>query len=719
MQSLSLSFLWHMHQPYYRNMLTDECAQPWVRLHGIRSYYDMLKIHEEFGDIQTNINFVPCLLLQLRHYIEGRSADKFLTLTQVPSQELNSIQKTFILRNFFMANPERMIKPYPRYWKLFGQRGEDLNKVDLEDAIRYFSWQDYLDIQVYYNLVWFGFKAKEEIPEIENLLTRHHFTEDDKKFVIESQFKILNKLADLLKNVPKNVELTTTPFFHPILPLLLDTNHATRSMSKAILPQRFSAPKYAQFQLDFGLKYFEDETRLKPSGMWPAEGSVCPEMLPMLDAAGIKWIATDEDILKLSGVGGRRADFLYQPYLVDGNKVAVVFRDKELSNLIGFSYGKMPHQAAVDDLIGRLVAIGRDTRGKQAPLVTIVLDGENPWETYENGGKPFLTNLFSRFREMKIRTTTVSGYLAEHPPIQKLSHLHSGSWINANYAIWIGKPQKNQAWGYIKRTLDELGKKLDQALQNKDRTENELKAIESFGAACGSDWFWWFDDDFASEFKIDFDQIFRTHLKNAFIFLGRDIPVFLFHPIFKYEKDVSHRASPPAFSYPKIDGMNTSFFEWINAAKLNVGQLHGTMGQAEEIFETIYFAFNHHEFYLRIDPLDKNVTFHLDESEEIVFYVHDSLAKYKLRLFFEGGRYQMEYITPQEEGYARGEKHKLKWAVRAVFEIGFSFEDLGFKSGEEITLIITVVRKGIEVRRYSHIVFTVPDETYEGQMWSV
>ena len=727
MKTLNLAFLWHMHQPYYRNIITGECIQPWVRLHGVHSYYDMMKLYERHPNVQVDINFVPSLLKQLRNYVEDGLSDKFLDISRIDAKELTHQDKVFILRNFFMTNPERMIKPCPRYWKLYNMRGTKLDEIDFDDATRYFSWRDYLDMQVYFNLVWFGFVAREEFPEIDKMLSNNSsapvFTEEDKKIVLDIQQEVLKRLMNLIRNTPPNIELTTTPYFHPITPLVIDTDIAKRCMPGATLPERFSAPEHANFQIKQGVKFFEESTGKKPAGMWPSEGSVCPEMIPLLENAGIKWISTDEGNLFLSGVGGKRADVIYQPYTAtfENSSVEMIFRDRELSDLIGFNYYRMPANEAVSDLLGKIRA-NASLSSLDEPLVTILMDGENAWEAFENHGKAFLTTLFDTLDEQKdIKTTTISAYLESHKPTKKITKLHSGSWINSNFAIWIGKEQKNKAWGYIKRTRDELGKRLSGVLEKENRTPHEQMALESFAAGCGSDWFWWFDDDFQSEFKSDFDKIFRMHLKNAYSLFGRDIPVFLYEPIFKFSGKPHHingEVRPCGFIYPTIDGLITSFFEWTNAVKINVGANRGPIGQTNELIESIYFGFNPNDFFLRLDPIKKEIPFTLADQEEVVIYLHDDTKKYKMHLFADGESYRYEFINSPEEGYSNGE-HKANWASANVFEVGLNYKELGFVPGERITVIITVVRKGLEVRHYSHLTFSVPNDNYEQQMWTV
>ncbi len=721
MQHLSIAFLWHMHQPYYRDMLTGESSMPWARLHGIHSYYDMVRLHESMPDVGATINFVPSLIMQLREYTEEGKSDAFLDHTRIPAEALNAQQKAFLLRHFFMANYDHMIRPCPNYWNLMERRGMDPSKVDYDEAIRFFSTQDYLDIQVFYNLVWFGFKAREEVPQIQELLARGHFTEEDKQFVLTTQMQILRSLVDTIKKVAssENIELSTTPFFHPILPLLIDTDYARRAMKKTPLPPRMTASAHARYQVSKAVQYMQEFTGQRPHGMWPAEGSVCPEMIPFLSEAEISWIATDEGVLMSSGVKGSRAELIYKPYLAEHGdaRVAMVFRDRELSDLISFSYYRMKQEDAANDFIRRIKSIASACPTNKENIVTVILDGENPWENYPEGGRPFLTHLFQKIREEKIKTTSIGKFIAANKPDTTITKLHTGSWISANFAIWIGKAQKNQGWTYLKRTIDELGSHISPRTgDTKDPTH--MKAVDSFSAACGSDWFWWFDDDFDSAFKGDFDRIFRTHLKNTFTFLKRDLPLYLFNPIYRYEEREAAIINPPAFIDPVIDGMPSSFFEWINATRINVRRFGGTMAQSEELFETIYFGFNPEAFFLRIDPIDDEKGFVLGEGDELMFYVHNEKTQYKLRLHKEDGNYRLAAVNEPEEGF-RGGDYPIKFAIGKVYEMSCPFAELGYKKGEHLTLVIAIVRQGIEVRRYSHIHFEVPDETYELKMWTV
>ncbi len=714
MSNLKLAFIWHMHQPYYRDMVSGESTMPWARLHGIHSYYDMLRIHRANPEIKGTINFVPSLVKQLIEYVDEGKSDAFLDHTLVPAESLTQQQKMFLLRHFFMVNPERKIEPYGPYQKLHARLGTDRASVDYAQAVRFFSTQDYLDLQVYYNLTWFGFSAKDDIPELREMLSiGGHFTEGQKAFVVDAQRRILKNLLGELKAAASsgNVEISTTPYYHPILPLIIDTGIAHRANLKAKLPPLMSAPHIARQQVGSALDDMERWTGVRPKGMWPAEGSVSPEVVAMLAEAGVSWTASDDGILRRSFPKEKKDVEIHLPYLAtyEDKGLAVVFRDHGLSDLIGFTYAKWPAETAIKDFIGHLRTIEKAARGEPR-LVTVVLDGENPWEYYPDSGREFLNGLFAALRNEGIRTSTVREAVESIPPKNRIDRIYSGSWINSNFDIWIGKRQKNQAWDYLRHTLEET----DEMLFS-DGPKARL-AYESFCAASGSDWFWWFDDDFDSAFKADFDRIFRTHLKNVYTLLGRDVPLFLFEPIYHFEEKESI-LEPPGWIEPMIDGTESSFFEWANSSVMTVhGRSSGAMAQSSaDPFETVSFGFNARSFYLRIDPIDRSQGFRIAPEDAINVGIHSKSRVDKFRIRMDDGALSFRKMENGGEAEAVG----AACAAREVLEVGFEFEPLGLKAGDDVTITIALDRRGIEVRRYSHIRFVVPDETYELKMWSV
>ncbi len=713
----NLALLWHMHQPYYRNVRSGECPLPWVRLHGIHSYYDMVRLHEAHPDIRATINFVPCLIQQLYEYVHERKGDAFLDLTMLPAESLTEVQQEFIIRNFFSAQPQCMIAPYARYRSLFERRGINPTTADLTEAIRFYSTQDFRDIQVLFNLVWFGFTAREELPEIKQMLdSGGKFSEQDKEIVLQAQMKIMDNLLQAISRLARsdNVEIATTPYNHPILPLLIDTGVARRPSPRLKLPQRLTARPYADYQVKRALGFMEEATGVRPKGMWPAEGAVSPEMIPMLADAGIIWIATDEGILERSTVRGKDRTSL-APYTAEheGKQVAMVFRNRELSDKISFVYGGMDTERAVDDFIHTFMRLETTGTKDGSELVAVILDGENPWEHYRNGGKDFLTALFARIKREGIPTTTMTSYVERQPPKRRIDKLASGSWINADFSIWIGKPQKNQAWEYIRKSLEEL----DHVIAPRpDMSADAVRALDSFCAACGSDWLWWYDDDFESIFKVAFDTIFRTHLENAFTLLKGDAPHYLLDPIYHLEDREQAFVEPPAFIHPNINGISDSYFEWANALRIDMRRFGGAMAPREDIIKAVYFGYDQDAIYLRFDPQDAKQGIRLNAGESIVISILGEGINYGLHLAYEDGTLN---LTAHGGEAGDAASPRPEFGAGRILELKCPFACFPHRVGTRLTLVIALKFGDTERRRYASVRFAVPDENYEQRMWTV
>ncbi|MGB9613458.1 MAG: glycoside hydrolase family 57 protein, partial [Candidatus Margulisiibacteriota bacterium] len=462
---ISLAILWHMHQPFYKDLVTGEYILPWVRLHAVKDYYDMVAILERFPEVRVTFNLVPSLLLQIEDYVQNKVSDKFLELTLKDPKDLTLEEKIFILQNFFMANWENMIKPYPRYLDLLLKRGRFVSPNELVRLAQRFSSEEYLDLQVWFNLTWFGFIYKNEDPVIGELIKKgKYFTEEDKRLVIEKQWEVMGKVIRKYKELEERgqVELTTTPFYHPILPLLCDTNSAKEAMPYVRLPESaFQHPEDAEAQIRLAIEYHEQKFGHKPKGMWPSEGSVSEQIIPIVANAGIRWIATDEAILERSlhkiemRARTLSAAELYQPYLAEreGKEVAIIFRNHFLSDQIGFVYHRWAVADALNDFMSHLnnirISLPEDQKNY---LVSVILDGENAWEYYQDGGKKFLEAFYGRLsHDPMVKTVRVSDYLEQNPPTKKLSKLFAGSWIDSNFKIWIGHEEDNLAWSYLSR----------------------------------------------------------------------------------------------------------------------------------------------------------------------------------------------------------------------------------------------------------------------------
>ncbi|MCX5710693.1 MAG: glycoside hydrolase family 57 protein [Candidatus Omnitrophica bacterium] len=512
---LYLAFIFHMHQPYYKNLLTGTAELPWVRLHGVKDYLDMAQKLSHFPAIHQTFNIVPSLMEQVEGYADRSLKDTYLDVSYKPASTLDYQDKAFILNNFFSINKDRVIATHPRYYELFFKKQRNSP----------FDTQDFLDLQVWFNLAWIDPSFRVKYPALKDLVAKgRYFSEEDKQVVLEKHAEILKDIIPEYKRISESgqLELSVAPYYHPILPLLYNTNVAKEANPRTTLPRvRFEHPEDAQSQIDQAVDYFAGRFGAKPNGMWPSEEAVSEHILPFIIKAGIKWIVTDEAILFKSLKRKKRdTTLLYQPHLIEREEGAlnIIFRDRNLSDLIGFTYYKMPAKEAVDDFMNHLNNIETAFKGQDI-LVTIAMDGENAWEYYVNDGHDFLDLLYQRLSEgQNIKTTTVSEYLFKFPAKFKIKRLAAGSWIYGEFGKWIGNPQKRKAWEYLAKARTEL---------NDYRGEKIELARKQMYVCEGSDWFWWYGEDPDGSF----DVLFRMHLTNFYIIIGKEPPDYLNNPI--------------------------------------------------------------------------------------------------------------------------------------------------------------------------------------------
>ena len=321
MKTARVCFLWHMHQPYYTDPVTGSASMPWVRLHAAKAYFDMAYLLDKFPAIHATFNFTPSLLLQLQEIGTGTVHDLFLEHAQRPAASLTPEEQAFLIRHYFSINWATMIRPYPRYHELLVKRGLEIDGQDLERLARQFTTQDLLDLQVWFNLAWFGYGAVHRHPRLAALRAKNRgFTEEEKQEVLALQRTSVQEIVPMYRRLAERsqIELTTTPFFHPILPLIIDTEYTRRARPDLPLPSRFHAPEDAEAQLRRAVEFHTDAFGRPPAGLWPSEGSVCPELIPMLPRVGLRWLATDEGVLARSIEATQRSwhrqTQLYRPY---------------------------------------------------------------------------------------------------------------------------------------------------------------------------------------------------------------------------------------------------------------------------------------------------------------------------------------------------------------------------------------------------------------------
>lgn len=488
---------------------------PWVRLHGIKDYLDMVQMLAKYPAIKLTFNLVPSLLEQLEDFIKGSVKDKFLELSAKPAKELTNPEKSFILANFFSINIERVISLFPRYYELYFKKTSGAQ----------FSLQDYLDLQVWFNLSWFDPDFRNNIPELKQLVAKgRFFSEEEKEICLRQQIEILKQIIPAYKKFQdsQQIEVTTTPYYHPILPLLYNTKIAREANLKTPLPRaQFSYPEDVKAQVESAVQFYQERFGILPAGMWPSEESVSEHILPFIIASGINWIVADEAILfKSLNKKKRDTRLVYQPHILkreEGN-LNIVFRDRNLSDLIGFVYHNWSAKEAVADFMRHLEDTYRAFKDQDI-LVTIAMDGENAWEYFANDGHDFLELLYQRLSESEfIKTTTVSEYLKDYPPKNNIKRLSAGSWIYANFGKWIGSPAKVKAWEWLAEARGEL-----QKAKAKLTPDQLVLALKQIYIAEGSDWFWWAGEDPDGSF----DRLFRLHLSNFYRIINQDPPAYL------------------------------------------------------------------------------------------------------------------------------------------------------------------------------------------------
>ncbi len=721
---LYVAFFWHMHQPYYRNPLTGEYTLPWVRLHAFKGYYDMISLLGDYPAIRQTFNLVPSLVRQLDDYSRGKARDVFLEYTRKPAEELSAEERKFILANFFMCNWETMVKPYPGYWALLKKRGLKVPEYRLDELIRHFSVQEFRDLQVWFNLTWAGHRARKEKIVLRELLKKGgEFTEEDKASLLFIQKEIIQNLIPLYQSVRSRgqVEITISPFYHPILPLLIDWNLASRAMPKVALPGSFAHPEDAEAQILKAVAFYNDIFGTPPTGMWPSEGSVCPEMIPMAQRAGIRWMASDEGILFKSLAGDPLRTDLYHPYRAkfQGAEVSMVFRDRNLSDLIGFTYSKNPALGSVNDFLTHLKNIHHSLPKDSNGLVLIALDGENAWEYYPDGGYGFLSGLYEGLsREPFLKTTKIGEYLEAHPPRKPLDSLHTGSWIDQNFRVWIGSPEDNLAWNCLKRTR----MLLQRATSGDSTISSEKKGLawEEIYIAEGSDWFWWFGDDFSSDNDEEFDRLFRMHLSNVHVLLDLQVPDYLKNPI-ATAHEVRPTMEPMGLISPTLDGQVTHFYEWREAGYFSAKTSGGSMYRGEGFISAVYYGFDLEHLYFRIDSSWRK-TDHLKGLQLNIHISHPREWQIIFPLKFSSGE------KPSFSLYARdGEGTALKSrsshiGADKIIELSIPFQELEFRPREKVHFFLQVLKGDLEVERYprsGYLSFIIPDRDFESMHWQI
>jgi alpha-amylase/alpha-mannosidase (GH57 family) len=728
MPPVSLALVWHQHQPYYPDDFTGETLMPWVRLHATKDYLGMALHLQEVPEFRCTINLVPSLLVQLQRYVDG-GTDRHLEASRLPADGLSEEDALYLLDNFFLANTETMIRPYPRYRELWQRRGAATEPA--RQALPRFSTNDFRDLQVWNNLTWIHELVFERDPELRAFRQKGRgWTETEKLWLLDRQRQLVAEVIPRHRQLSQagQVELTTTPFYHPILPLLWDKRSARQAMPGCELPRHLERyPEDVVRQLRRAVDFHQQVFGVKPRGLWPSEGSVSQEIIAPIADVGIEWIATDEEILTASTEGFvsrdghgfvNRPDKLYQPWRVEheGRSLQILFRDHALSDQIGFHYQRSDPVWAADDLLARVSSIGQAVarlQSERPALVPIILDGENCWEHYPDGGVKFLRRLYQEAARRKdLRPCRVSEHLSEHPATDRITHLFAGSWIFHNFAIWIGHAEDRQAWD----ALHETRRFLQQAEASGRYAPEQLqRAWEEIDIAEGSDWFWWYGEDHSSAQDTLFDQLFRRHLENVYRALGEPPPTSLARPIGGQRPRVLH-TQPRAFLHVQVDGRQTNFFEWSAAGRYIAGSERGSMTMVSEgIIRELRFGFDPQRLFVRVDTVHPaaeslgdidNLRVRFVEPQETEVVVSGwSQSALRAEVLKQGKP------TPTE-GVAA--------ALARVVEVAVPFEALGVQPGEPLSFFVELFARGQSIDRTpgeGTIDLRVPTPEFEAVNW--
>jgi alpha-amylase/alpha-mannosidase (GH57 family) len=715
---IRLVLLWHMHQPFYKDMLTGEYRLPWVRLHALKDYYGMVKLSEEFPEVHQNFNLVPSLIAQIQDYVSGAAVDPFLELVSKPANELTGSERRFALQYLFQANPVNMIGRYPRYRELWGRYRATAERPEGPES--YFVTRDYGDLQVLSQLAWFDEYFLSD-PDVAALIRKgEDFDRNDQIVAIAKQREILGQVLPAYADAAKrgNVELSTTPYYHPILPLVCDTNIGGESTPGLPLPtRRFRRPEDAVLHVRRAIELHERTFGNRPVGLWPSEGSVSEEVLALASKQGIQWMATDEGVLARSvgynfsrdGHGrlhGDSAEMLYNIHRYENGdtQMSLVFRDHTLSDLVGFVYSGMPAQDAANHLLHSIREAGRPVieRGKDA-VVSIILDGENAWEYYEQSGREFLRRFYDGLqRDPLIETATISEAIARHNPshFNRLNRLVPGSWIYANFNVWIGAPEDNKAWDLLSEARDYFDRN-----SNRVGEAQRKLAWEELMIAEGSDWNWWYGPEHHSANDRDFDELYRKHLSNVYTALEGIPPEELSVPIASgYTRPSYHPQT--AYVTANVDGLVSGYFEWMGAASYTSDQRDSAMHGKQFLLDAVYAGVD-------ADSVSGRLDFHSGTLEgqyqivvnlEVVLDPNDrnsSTSSYRLVVDAQGASLVAWALTNGDErtklaGHSSNNGHVgtngVEVAVSEIFEMRVPFELIGVKQGSRIRLRFTLWR---------------------------
>ncbi len=709
-----------MHQPYYKDDLQNTFLLPWVRLRCAKDYYKMPALLDDYPAIKQTFNLVPALVDQIRDYAEGRFTDVYLDLARKPVNGLTPEERAFTARWMTESSQLRRVRQFPRYLELVRKREHGWPRGATERA-KFFSDGELRDLQVWFNLSWIAPELVEREPAVAELVAKgRDFTEADKEAVFRVQLDQIPKVLPKYREVQDRgqAELITSPYYHPILPLIQDLGVARMVRSDISMPRRsFVHPEDAAEQLRLGVEEHQRAFGVGPLGMWPPEAAISEEVAAMAAEQGIGWMVSDEGVLARSlpatlnrdGEGQlMQPETLYSAYQPTGSagSLQIVFRDARLSNAIGFEYQNAGADEAANDLVGRLHGI-QQRQGETPLLAVIALDGENCWDFYDANGNPFLHALYGRLsRDPELQTVTVSQFLSEYPTSRPLARIHPGSWINAGFDTWVGDHEHNLAWERLADAREFLGQR------ERDGDPKGIAAAKREALiAEGSDWFWWFGRSHDSGMDQIWDGLFRLHLRNIYMSLGQDPPAGLYQPISKDAEGLASKR-PDRKITPRLNGV-VDDDEWRAGGYVDVTAIFGAMHPPRGAVRRIWFGHDDRNLYLRFDLAGDGGEPRPVELE-MRFMGHAGLPR-RLWARPEGAEFALELNRSNGET-------QLPWTSRAsagpALAFAVPFDALRFDPGETIEMVAIAYEGGEPVEQLpptGAIAVRVPGDAFQGR----
>ncbi len=542
---LKVVLCWHMHQPEYRDLSSGDYQLPWTYLHAIKDYADMAEHLESVPKARAVVNFVPILLEQIDDYARQVSAhldqtgtikDPLLRLLDAPVMPSDINLRKRMIKECLRVNRATVVNRFEPYRKL-AEIADWMNGQAY--TMNYISDQFLVDLAVWYHLAWLGECVRRKDARVKRLI------EKGQGFTVHDRHELMHVIGELLVGLlgryralhaRGQLELSMTPYAHPIAPLLLALDSTREAMPDVQLPLLEKYPggeERLRRHVEHGREVFKKYFGFSPAGCWPAEGGVSTQALKVFDELGFKWVATGASVLRHTLQKGSM-DFdaqmckgPHQAYRIKGQKVNCFFRDDGLSDLIGFSYSNWHADDAVANLAHHLENIAHACKDHPGTVVSIILDGENAWEYYPENGYYFLSALYRRLSEHPmLELTTFSECVEKDSLVSELNGLVAGSWVYGTFSTWIGDPDKNRGWdmlGDAKRCYDKVISSGKLSEDRRQQAEQQLFVCE------GSDWFWWFGDYNPADSVSDFERMFRTHLAHLYELLGVEPPDYLTH----------------------------------------------------------------------------------------------------------------------------------------------------------------------------------------------